>query len=137
LDHKGLNKVEKGLYGFIWSYSRGYQLVILCVTIATFPLLYYALELPKIIVNDALGSKPDAIPFPRTYLGIEFEQTEYLLTLCGIFLLLLIVNGGIMMALFIFKALHRNVCCEGCVLYYFNVSIASRSNSSRTHLKVQ
>lgn len=97
--------MEKGLYGFIWSYSRGYQLVILCVTIATFPLLYYALELPKIIVNDALGSKPDAIPFPRTYLGIEFEQTEYLLTLCGIFLLLLIVNGGIMMALFIFKGI--------------------------------
>jgi putative ABC transport system ATP-binding protein len=97
--------VEKGLYGFIWRYSRGYQLVILCVTIASFPLLYYVLELPKIIVNDALGSKPDAIPFPRTYLGIEFDQAEYLLTLCGLFLLLLIVNGGIMMALFVFKGI--------------------------------
>ncbi|MEL0113558.1 MAG: ABC transporter ATP-binding protein, partial [Rickettsiales bacterium] len=97
--------MEKGLYGFIWRYSRGYQLVILCVTVASFPLLYYSLELPKIIVNDALGSKPDAIPFPRTYLGIVFDQQEYLLTLCGLFLILLIVNGGIMMSLFVFKGI--------------------------------
>lgn len=97
--------MEKGLYGFIWRYSKGYQLVILCVTIASFPLLYYALELPKIIVNDALGSKPDAEPFPRQYLGAEFDQMEYLLTLCGLFLLLLLVNGGITMSLFVFKGI--------------------------------
>ena len=97
--------MEKGLYGFIWRYSKGYQLVILCVTFASFPFLYYALELPKIIVNDALGSKPGAEAFPRTYLGIEFDNTEYLLTLCFLFLLLLIVNGGITMSLFIFKGI--------------------------------
>ena len=97
--------MEKGLYGFIWRYSKGYQLVILCVTFASFPFLYYALELPKIIVNDALGSKSGAEAFPRTYLGIEFDNTEYLLTLCFLFLLLLIVNGGITMSLFIFKGI--------------------------------
>jgi len=97
--------VEKGLYGFIWRYSKGYQLIILCVTIATFPLLYYALELPKVIVNDALGSKPGGEPFPRNYLGLEFDQSEYLLTLCGLLLMLLIVNGAIMMSLFIFKGI--------------------------------
>ncbi|MBO89190.1 MAG: hypothetical protein CMP14_06675 [Rickettsiales bacterium] len=97
--------MEKGLYGFIWRYSKGYQLVILCVTFASFPFLYYALELPKIIVNDALGSKSDGEAFPRTYLGIEFDNTEYLLTLCFLFLLLLIVNGGITMSLFIFKGI--------------------------------
>lgn len=97
--------MEKGLYGFIWRYSKGYQLIILCVTVASFPLLYYALELPKIIVNDALGSKPDAIPFPRAYFGFEFGQQDYLLTLCALFLLVLIINGGIMMALFIFKGI--------------------------------
>ena len=86
--------MEKGLYGFIWRYSKGYQLVILCVTIASFPLLYYALELPKIIVNDALGSKPGAEPFPREYLGFQFDQMEYLLALCGLFLLVLLINGG-------------------------------------------
>ena len=97
--------MEKGLYAFIWRYSKGYQLVILCVSIASFPLLYYGLELPKIIVNDALGSKPDGMPFPRNYLGIEFEQLDYLLTLCGLFLLLLVINGAITMALFIFKGI--------------------------------
>ncbi len=97
--------MEKGLYGFIWRYSKRYQLVILCVTIASFPLLYYALELPKIIVNDALGSKPGAEPFPREYLSFQFDQMEYLLTLCGLFLLVLLINGGIMMALFVFKGI--------------------------------
>lgn len=97
--------MEKRLYGFIWRYSRGYQLIILCVTIASFPLLYYALELPKIIVNDALGSKPDSVPFPRDYFGFEFDQSEYLLTLCALFLFVLIINGGIMMALFVFKGI--------------------------------
>ena len=97
--------MEKGLYGFIWRYSKGYQLVITCVTIAFFPFLYFALELPKIIVNDALGSKPNAEAFPRTYFGIDFDNTEYLLTLCFLFLLVLIVNGGITMSLFIFKGI--------------------------------
>ncbi|MDP7392397.1 MAG: ABC transporter ATP-binding protein/permease, partial [Alphaproteobacteria bacterium] len=97
--------MEKGLYGFIWRYSKGYQLVITCVTIAFFPFLYFALELPKIIVNDALGSKPNAEAFPRTYFGIDFDNTEYLLTLCLLFLLVLIVNGGITMSLFIFKGI--------------------------------
>ena len=67
--------------------------------------LYFALELPKIIVNDALGSKPNAEAFPRTYFGIDFDNTEYLLTLCFLFLLVLIVNGGITMSLFIFKGI--------------------------------
>ena len=97
--------MEKGLYGFIWRYSKGFLLVITCVTIAFFPFLYFALELPKIIVNDALGSKPDAEAFPRTYFGIDFDNTEYLLTLCFLFLLVLIVNGGITMSLFIFKGI--------------------------------
>lgn len=97
--------MEKGLFGFIWRYSKGYQIVITCVTVASFPLLYYALELPKIIVNDALGAKKIQVPFPREYLGIEFEQMEYLLTLCALFLLLLMVNGGITMMLFVFKGI--------------------------------
>ena len=75
------------------------------MTITSFPLLYYALELPKIIVNDALGSKPTSETFPREYLGFQFEQMEYLLTLCGLFLLVLLINGGIMMALFVFKGI--------------------------------
>ena len=97
--------MNKSLYGFIWQFSRGYQLVILAVTIASFPLLYYALELPKVIVNDALGSKDAGAPFPREYFGLSFDQMEYLLTLCALFFLLLLVNGGITMSLYIFKGI--------------------------------
>ncbi|MGB0553812.1 MAG: ABC transporter transmembrane domain-containing protein [Alphaproteobacteria bacterium] len=97
--------MEKSLYGSIWRYNRGYQLVILAVTIASFPLLYYALELPKVIVNNALGSKGAGGPFPREYFGIGFDQLEYLLTLCALFFVLLIINGGITVSLFIFKGI--------------------------------
>ena len=97
--------MEKNLYGFIWRYSRGYQLGILAVTIASFQLLYYALELPKVIVDDALGSKGAGGPFPREYFGIGFDQLEYLLTLCALFFVLLIINGSITMSLFIFKGI--------------------------------
>jgi len=97
--------VEKSLYGFIWRYSKGYQLVITGITIASFPFLYFALELPKIIVNDALGAKQITEAFPRTYLGFEFEQLEYLLTLCTLLLGLLLFNGAVMMTLFIFKGI--------------------------------
>ena len=97
--------MEKNLYGFIWRYSRGYQLGILAVTIASFQLLYYALELPKVIVNDALGSKGADGPFPREYLGSGLDQLEYLLTLCVLFFVLLIINGCITMSLFIFKGI--------------------------------
>ena len=97
--------MEKNSYGFIWRYSRGYQLVTLAVTIASFPLLYYALELLKVIVNDALGSKGVGGPFPREYFGKGFDQLEYMLTLCALFFVILIINGGITMSLFIFKGI--------------------------------
>lgn len=82
--------MEKSIYGFIWRYSKRQQLIITLITIASFPFLYYSLELPKIIVNDALKGKHG---FPVTYLGIEMEQKVYLVTLCMIFLLMLLANA--------------------------------------------
>jgi|GEM_PF-6929442 len=43
--------MEKGIFGFIWRYSRSQQLMIIVMTLASFPFLYYMLELPKYIVN--------------------------------------------------------------------------------------
>ena len=57
------------------------------------------------MVNGALGSKGVGGPLPREYFGKGFDQLECLLTLCALFFVLLIINGGIMMSLFIFKGI--------------------------------
>ena len=44
------------IFSFIWKYSRREQLVLLAFTIITFPFLYATLELPKRIINDAIGA---------------------------------------------------------------------------------
>ncbi|MGD9866800.1 MAG: ABC transporter transmembrane domain-containing protein [Hyphomicrobiales bacterium] len=82
--------MEKSIYGFIWRYSKRQQLIITLITVASFPFLYYSLELPKIIVNDALKGKHG---FPVTYLGIEMDQKMYLVALCMVFLLMLLANA--------------------------------------------
>lgn len=85
--------MESTIFRFILRYSKREQILLLVMTVISFPFLYYSLDLPKRIVNDALGAK-GSTEFPVTFLGIEFQQLEYLWTLSGLFLLLVFINGG-------------------------------------------
>lgn len=85
--------MESTIYRFILRYSKREQIFLLIMTVISFPFLYYSLDLPKRIVNDALGAK-GATSFPVTFLGMEFQQLEYLWTLSGLFLVLVFINGG-------------------------------------------
>src|ERR1043165_6889215 len=79
------------IYGFIVRHSLGMQVALLVLTLVSFPFLYYSLDLPKTIVNRAIGGKK----FPQDLYGIwELNQIPYLLTLCGIFLALVFINGA-------------------------------------------
>lgn len=53
--------VEPSLFSFIWRHSKRQQLGLLVLTLLTFPFLYATLELPKRIVNDAIGSPSEWI----------------------------------------------------------------------------
>ncbi len=85
--------MEKSIYGFIWRYSKRQQIIVTLITAASFPFLYSALQLPKVIVNDALSGTD----FPRDIFDIEFDQTSYLLTLCAFLLALLLINSVFLM----------------------------------------
>src|SRR5262249_39374997 len=74
----------------ILRYSLRQQIFVLVLTLASFPFLYYSLKLPKEIVNHAISGKH----FPQNFLGLEFNQVPYLMFLCGIFLTLVLINGG-------------------------------------------
>jgi len=81
--------IESSIFAFIWKYSKRDQLILLLVTLSLFPLLYLTLELPKRIINDAIGSGSTMIMF----FGTEISQITYLLILCGGFLLSVIFHG--------------------------------------------
>jgi putative ABC transport system ATP-binding protein len=85
------DNLEPSVYRFILRHSLRQQIFLLFLTLASFPFLYYSLELPKTIVNRAIGGKH----FPQVFLGMSFDQIPYLLTLCGVFLALVFVNGGL------------------------------------------
>lgn len=64
-------------------------MTLLVVTLTLFPLLYLTLELPKRIINDAIGSGSGTI---AAY-GFEFTQIQYLMLLSAAFLVAVFVHG--------------------------------------------
>ncbi|PKH06090.1 ABC transporter transmembrane domain-containing protein [Moritella sp. Urea-trap-13] len=87
--------MEKSLFQFIWKYSKRNQLILSAVTLLTFPILYISLELPKRIINDAIGGTGEDV----SVLGVILSQTEFLMALCIGFLFAVLANGLLKMKL--------------------------------------
>ncbi|MEX0351037.1 MAG: ABC transporter transmembrane domain-containing protein [Paracoccaceae bacterium] len=81
--------MEPTLFSFIWKHSKRQQLYLLLLTVISFPFLYASLELPKRIINDAIGATTDVI----TLWGFDLTQVQYLLVLCFAFLATVIASG--------------------------------------------
>ncbi|MGH7112102.1 MAG: hypothetical protein ACREFK_16960, partial [Stellaceae bacterium] len=54
------------LYRFILRYSLREQIYLIVITLLSFPFFYYSLDLPKLIINQAISGKH----FPYEFLGI-------------------------------------------------------------------
>jgi diguanylate cyclase (GGDEF)-like protein len=93
--------MEASILKFIYRYSKPQQLVLLTLIALSFPFLYYSLDLPKIIINKAIGGKG----LPKEFLGFPVDQIEYLLVLCGIFLALVFVNGGFKFLIHVYQGI--------------------------------
>ncbi|WP_417684553.1 ABC transporter transmembrane domain-containing protein [Roseibium sp.] len=91
--------MEKSLFRFIWRFSARQQIFILLVTVLSYPISYVLLELPKLIVNDAVQGDD----FPRAVFGFEFDQVSYLFLLCISFLALVVVSNGLKLYINVFK----------------------------------
>lgn len=81
--------IERSLFRFIWKYSKRDQVILLAVTACLFPLLYLTLELPKRIINDAIGAQSDRIEL----LGYSIDKLDYLWILCAGFLIAVLMHG--------------------------------------------
>lgn len=95
----GERLLPASLFGFINRFSWRDQLVITAITLISFPFLYYSLDLPKIIINQAIRGDN----FPKQFFGTDFEQIEYLLLLSFMFLGLVLINGGFKLWINIYK----------------------------------
>lgn len=95
-------RLEPTLLRFIWGYSARHQVALLALTLVSFPILYASLELPKLILNDAIGGTS----FPIRLLDqVALNQIPFLLLLCGAFLLTVLFSGLIKMRLNLYKGL--------------------------------
>ena len=104
--------MERGLFGFIFRYSKREQLLIVPLVVASMVILFASLDLPKTIVNEPIQGKrfpnPDStVTFMRIaphlpdflggqkvlFEGFALERTPYLVALTLTFLVLIIVSG--------------------------------------------
>ncbi len=86
----GLDCMEHSIYKYILRHSKKQQLILLFLSCASFPFLYYYLELPKIIIDQAIQAKD--IIFPVEVMGIAIDQEEFLYASVVAFLILVIIN---------------------------------------------
>lgn len=83
--------MDPSIYRYILKHTSKDQIYLILLTAATMPIVYISLEIPKKIINEAIGGEN----IPDSIFGFEVDQISYLLTLCVVFLLLVILNGGL------------------------------------------
>jgi putative ABC transport system ATP-binding protein len=106
--------LDTNLFRFVWQHSRGEQILILLIILASLPFYFASLDIPKRIVNDALQGHafrdgratatllewsftlPEFLGGAKIVLspGLELSQVAYLFALSGLFLLLVLINGA-------------------------------------------
>ncbi|MEM7406776.1 MAG: ABC transporter ATP-binding protein [Pseudomonadota bacterium] len=95
--------MQPTIFGFVWRYSKRQQIMLIALTALSFPFLYFSLDLPKTIINEAIGGDD----FPRRLFGMEslpeLDQLDYLWALSGIFLALVFINGGFKYAVNVYR----------------------------------
>ncbi len=84
--------MERSLFRFIVRYSLRQQLFVLLLTALSWPILYVTLELPKRIVNEALGGRSG---WARNIVGEDLDQIAFLLVLSVAFLIFVGLHGGL------------------------------------------
>lgn len=90
--------MEPSIFRYILRYSSRQQLFLLLVILVYYPFLYVSLELPKLIVNEAIENKAGGPPFEFNLFGVNlqsgFDQVKFLAMLSLIYLALVFINGG-------------------------------------------
>ena len=98
--------LDRSLYRYIWRHTRKDQVFLILLTLATMPLVYLTLEVPKIIVNEAIdagAAPPYTLPLFGNSFAVDTTQIQFLLALSFTYLFLVLVNGGFKYHINVFK----------------------------------
>ncbi|NKB62831.1 MAG: ATP-binding cassette domain-containing protein [Gammaproteobacteria bacterium] len=121
------SKIEPSIYRYILHHTKKSQLFLILLTLVSMPFVYAALEVPKLIINNALGNEG----IPQDIFGIPLDQISYLLVLCFSFLSLVLINGGLKYV----NNLYRGILGEK-MLRQFRIELFSRIlRFPRSHFK--
>jgi len=111
--------MEPNIFKYVWRHSRGEQIAILLLVLASLPFYYFSLDLPKQIVNQGIQGQgfdqPGAtqpflvldLPFGEAIFGravqlfdgFQLVQPDMLLALSFGFLVLVLINGMFKLAI--------------------------------------
>jgi len=82
--------MEPSLFKYILTHSKRDQILLVMLSLASLPLVYITLELPKRIINLLEGMEP-----PDSVFGYELGKLEFLMLLSSAFLLVVLCSGGL------------------------------------------
>ena len=110
--------MEPSIFRFIVRYSMRQQIMVLLVTAGSLPFYYLSLEIPKKIINRALGTSEDAAASVGGVLGtniqpfdffgvtiVELDRLPLLFAFCALYFALVLINGGFKYYINVFKGL--------------------------------
>lgn len=97
--------MDRSLFRFILRHSRPQQLVLLALIFLSWPINYLLLDLPKSIINRAIGG--EGPPFFMPIFGIEVpfavDQVSFLFVLCFTFLVMVVLSNGLKYVIGVYK----------------------------------
>lgn len=96
---ESIRGLPSGVFAFILRHSRAEQIRLIAAGLIAMPVLYATLELPKVIINDAI----DSGHFPTVLLGQNLTQTHFLFVLCAIYLFAVVANTTIKFSINVYK----------------------------------
>ena len=85
------NKIDSSIYRYILKHTKKDQIFLLMLTLVSMPIIYASLEVPKIIINQAISG----VGIPEDVFGYSVDQIDYLIVLCLAFLILVLLAGGL------------------------------------------
>ena len=99
--------MDRSLFGFILKNSRKQQLYLLAVIVTAWPVGFLVLDLPKSIIDRAIGGGGGGPPYSASLLGIEIpffgDQITFLITLCFAFMGAVVLNNGLKYYINVYK----------------------------------
>ena len=99
--------MDRSLFRFILKNSRKQQLFLLAIIVFSYPVGFLVLDLPKSIIDRAIGGGGGGPPYSASLLGIEVPfaggQITFLVALCLAFVATVVVNNALKFFINVYK----------------------------------